>query len=296
MAEKSNIFLRYVRLINLVSRRGHISFEEIQDEWLRMFGIDLPRRTFIRHREAIADIFGLEIMCRKSDNTYYIQTEGLNRDDDDVIHLANILSANRLISNSKQLAARVIHEYTPSGDRYLEPIIEAMKSGWVIYIGYHKFGTDRTESIRVEPYCVKCYQRRWYLLGRRCDDGQLREYALDRISDMDLSHVRFSLPEDFNSAEIYSDVIGVTYFDIPEKQRIVIHADDEQRDYLRTLPLHSTQKEIEPGLFELNIRPSYDFIQELRRHSDKIEVLEPQWLRERIKDDAERVMEKYNQG
>lgn len=294
MAEKSNIFLRYVRLINLVSRRGNISFEEIQSEWLRMFDLELPRRTFVRHREAIADIFGIEIKCRKSDNTYYIHTDGLNRDDDEVIHLANILSANRLISNSKQLAARVIHEYTPSGDRFLEPIIEAMKEGWVIYISYCKFGTKNPESIRIEPYCVKCYQRRWYLLGRRCDNRELREYALDRITDMDLSHARFSLPDDFNPAEVYSDVIGVTYFDVPDRQKVLIKTTEEQRDYFRTLPLHSSQKEIEPGLFELNIRPGYDFIQELRRHGDKIEVIAPQWLRYRIKQDAEEVATLYN--
>lgn len=293
MAEKGNIFLRYIRLINLVSRHGHITFEEIGDEWMRLFGAELPRRTFVRHREAIADIFGIEIICRKSDNTYYIKTDGLNRDDDEVIRLANMMSANRLISDSQRLASRVIHEPVPSGERFLEPIIVAMKRSVAVELSYSAYGEEISRTRIVEPYCVKCFRQRWYLLSRRCDNGELRLYSLDRISDIRPTQNRFRMPADFDPVKFFSDIIGVTYYDIPDKQKIIIRASAEQRSYLVSLPIHHSQKEVGPGVFELRLRPGYDFIQELRRHADKIEVISPQWLRDRMRDDAVKVANIY---
>lgn len=293
MAEKENIFLRYIRLINLVSRRGHISFEEICREWRRMYGAELPRRTFVRHREAIADIFGIEIMCRKSDNMYYIHSDGLNRDDDEIIRLANMMSVNRLISDSSRLAERVIHEAVPSGDHYLVPIIEAMKAGMIIDISYQKFGEEKAVERTVEPYCVKCFRQRWYMLARRVDVGEIRVYALDRIHSVKSTSTRFKMPQDFSPAKFFADIMGVTYFDVPDKQRILVRTTAEQRDYFLSLPIHPSQKELKPCLFEFSLRPGYDFIQEMRRHADKVEILEPLWLRERMMDDANKILETY---
>lgn len=293
MSEKDHIFIRYIRLISIVSRYGHITFDEINNEWKRMFNSTLPRRSFVRHREAIADIFGIEIVCRKSDNTYYIKSDGLNRDDDEVVRFANMLSANRLISDSSRLAARVIHEAVPSGDCHLVPIIEAMKTGMAIDISYRKFGDTESAMRTVEPYCVKCFRRRWYLLGRRCDSGELRVYGLDRIQSVRSANMRFSMPEDFDPAKFFADMVGVTCFDIPGKQRILVRTTTGQRNYFLSLPTHSSQKEIEPCVFEFNLCPGYDFIQEMRLHADKIEILEPDWLRERMIEDANKVLETY---
>lgn len=293
MTEKDPIFLRHIRLINIVSRHGHITFEEINNEWMRLFGSSLPRRTFVRHRAAIADIFGIEIMCRKSDNTYYIKSDGLNRDDDEVIRLANMLSVNRLISDSSRLAGRVIHEAVPSGDCHLLPLIEAMKAGMAVDITYRKFGDTDISLRTVEPYCVKCFRRRWYLLARRRDNGELRVYALDRIQNVSSVHSRFIMPADFDPVKFFADMLGVTCFDVPEKQRILVRTTPEQRDYFLSLPIHSSQKEIEPCVFEFSLCPSYDFIQEMRSHADKVEILEPQWLRERMAEDAAKVTDLY---
>lgn len=66
-------------------------------------------------------------------------------------------------------------------------------------------------------------------------------------------------------------------------QRIVVRANRQHQHYLRSLPLHPTQKEIftckDYADFELTLRPTYDFIMELLSFGAMIEVMEPQSLR-----------------
>jgi hypothetical protein len=57
-------------------------------------------------------------------------------------------------------------------------------------------------------------------------------------------------------------------------------------DYLRTLPLHHTQKDVERhkdySIFEVKLSPSYDFIQEILSKTEEVEILSPEWFREEV--------------
>jgi predicted DNA-binding transcriptional regulator YafY len=72
-----------------------------------------------------------------------------------------------------------------------------------------------------------------------------------------------------------------------------------QANYLRSLPLHHSQQEIEStteySIFQLTLRPTYDFQQEILKNGDEIEVLEPLWLRNKITDKIKGMWNKYNQ-
>jgi predicted DNA-binding transcriptional regulator YafY len=60
-----------------------------------------------------------------------------------------------------------------------------------------------------------------------------------------------------------------------------------QVQYFRSLPLHSSQKEVETdknhSIFTYFITPDYDFKQDVLSFGDKVEVLEPKELREEMK-------------
>lgn len=72
-----NFFKRYIWLVDLLSRRGYIPLKEISEEWRKSPLNDthdpLSERTFFNHKEAILDIFGIEI---KNDRSlgFYIAT------------------------------------------------------------------------------------------------------------------------------------------------------------------------------------------------------------------------------
>jgi len=139
----------------------------------------------------------------------------------------------------------------------------------------------------MRPYCVKASNLRWYMVGESTDHpGEVRVYALDRIEGMVVTDKHFDLPEDFDGKEYFRDYVGVMKGDA-EPQKVKIQAEPIAVNYLRSLPLHHSQVEIERtneySVFEYFVAPTYDFIQELRAYGDEIRVLEPQSLREEFR-------------
>ena len=71
-----NLFNRYIWLVDTIYRNGKLSFKEINDKWLQTDfseGKPIPLRTFHNHREAIQDLFDINIECNKSTHEYYIE-------------------------------------------------------------------------------------------------------------------------------------------------------------------------------------------------------------------------------
>ena len=102
---------------------------------------------------------------------------------------------------------------------------------------------------------------------------------------METTQSTFALPRDFDAEAIFSQSVGVMLNPNPELVSLRVKGLD--RDYLRTLPVHHSQKEVErtdeASVFTYYVRPTYDFIQELLSFGANVEVLKPQWLRQRIK-------------
>ena len=96
------------------------------------------------------------------------------------------------------------------------------------------------------------------------------------------------MPENFDLSTHFYNSYGVYTDDLEDHpiDTIRIKADDQQRNYLRTLPLHHSQKEVERtkdhSIFEVKLSPSYDFIYEILSKGDGVEILSPQWFREEV--------------
>ena len=80
-------------------------------------------------------------------------------------------------------------------------------------------------------------------------------------------------------------------------ERIEINVYNNQAKYFRSLPLHSSQREIETSdscsVFEYYLKPTYDFIQELLLHGSDVEVIHPNSLRQLMKQRIEEMAELY---
>ncbi|MCQ2154110.1 MAG: WYL domain-containing protein, partial [Bacteroidales bacterium] len=110
-----NYFNRYVWLIDTIRSHGYITFSDISDLWQKAAinedGSYLPERTFFNHREAISDIFGIEIRFDKSLG-YYI-TEDSNDTEGIRSWLLTSLSVNNLINESAAMHSRILFEKIP---------------------------------------------------------------------------------------------------------------------------------------------------------------------------------------
>ena len=165
-----------------------------------------------------------------------------------------------------------------------------MRDNLTLEIIHQSFWSDTASTFEVAPYCVKVFRQRWYIVGCSMSDRRLRVYALDRIHTLRTTENTFVLPDDFDPEGFFADSFGIVVDDRVKSERMRVRVAGIQRQYIRTLPLHVSQLETEitkdSSVFEFYLRPTLDFQQELLIHAinaeDDIEVLDPQWLRERM--------------
>ena len=286
------LFKEYIWLVTTIYSAKRISFAEINEKWLRTEmseGIPLSRTTFNRHKDAIEDIFGIYIDCDRRDGyCYYIGNEEVLHEDSVQNWMLSTLTVNNLISESMGLQHRIVLENIPSEGVNLEKVIQAMREERKIVVRYRRYQSPEARTFTLSPYCIKLFRQRWYLLGR-FDDGGFAMFSFDRMEDIAMAEETFKMDSDFDAAVFFGECYGVVIGDGSRPVRIVLRAFGMERYYLRDLPLHHTQKEIQTAEeqdfadFELNLRPTTDFKGQLMSRGAWLKVLEPQWLAEEMR-------------
>ena len=283
------LFKEYIWLVNTIYQARNITLEEINRKWVQTDmsgGVEITRSTFIRHKNAIENIFGIFIECdRKNDYKYYISNREALTEDSIQNWMLSTLSVNHVISESLSLKKRILLEPIPSEKGYLEPIINAMKKKRLINIYYHKYGAEEPKEYVMAPYCIKLYHRRWYVLGRY-ESGEFRVFSFDRIKELIISNETFELDEDFDAEDYFSECYGVVRMEEMPVERIVLRAYGDESLYLRDLPVHHSQMEIGSGDgytdFECYVRPTLDFCGYILSRGSRLQVLKPQSLIDKI--------------
>jgi hypothetical protein len=295
----------YLWLIDKLSKRP-MTFIEISDSFERSSLYDdnhpLQVRTLYNWREKIDELFGIQI---KYDNdTYKLQNYDDLRDSSPQSWLIHSIAVNDVVQRSHKLKSRILLENIPSGEIFLTQIIESMEESKTLKLTYRRFcdNSDNT-PIEVEPYCIKVNNRRWYVLCHvpntdipetECAEyrqfGCLKIYALDRIQELVTTDKTFVFPEKFEPEDFFSRHFGVCVgYDVP-MEKVLIRIDGDQRSYLRTLPLHGSQREIKTyddySIFEYHLHPTIDFIHAILSFGAEAEVIEPLQLRSVIADEA----------
>ena len=296
----SLIFSQYVWLVNTLRRYNRMTLEELNDKWIRdevADGNPLSRSTFNRHRDAVLDMFGVIIECDAQDGyRYYIDNPEVLDDDSLERWMLNSLTVGSVLADSESIHDRIILENVPAGEEHLQTLIKAIKSGNKVKVEYARFGHS-SYCIDVAPYALKFWHQRWYLLAS--NGKYLITYALDRMRDVNILEDKFKLPEDFSAAAFFNEFYGVLTDSSIPLQHVRIRTCGYTTNYVRTLPFHHSQKEVETtddySVFTLDIRPTYDFVGALAASSEELEVLEPSALRSEVIEWHKRVLEKYQE-
>lgn len=288
-------------MIDLIYSAGYITREEIDRRWSRAsLNFDhesmIPERTFHRYKDAIQEMFQIDIRYNKSRGYYIENTEDIQRDELRQ-WLIGTFAVENLIGESSELRRRILLEDIPSGQRHLTPIIEAMRDGVKIRIMYQSFHSAEPSTFILAPYCVRVFRQRWYVLGTSEKGKELRLYGLDRILNTERTTTPFAPPKDFDAEAFFANGYGVTV-DERKPEIVRISVDAYQANYLRSLPIHPSQEETERNndysVFQFFIVPTYEFIKELLSYGGTLEVLSPKWLRKEIRQEARTMNEIYN--
>ena len=297
-----SLILKYIWVVKTIHRAGRITLKELNEKWRTNVdlsrGEDLPRQTFERWKSGILDLFGILIDCeQRGGYHYYIAnpkdlSEGKLR-----TWLLNTYGTAETLSSNLSIHDRILTENIPSSQDHLSTVLEAMKSNNMLHITFKAFTMKEPKRFLVEPYCVKMSAQRWYMLARNTEHKNLRLYSLDRIETVEISNTHFVLPDDFNAKDYFAEFFGIVLDESVPLQTIILRADKYHQNYMRTLPLHPTQREIfacdDYADFELKLRPTYDFYMKLMSFGNMIKVLEPKTLQEEICKWLENTIEMY---
>ena len=284
---------RYVWFVSTIYNRGPITLEEIQHRYESHFGHgeELSERQFHRYTDAVEELFDIEIKYSRSQRGYVvadregIDNMGMRK------WLLQTFSVNGMLHESQELKNRILLEEVPSGQQHLTTIVDAMRENRALSMTYQSFGKSEPSTFEVEPYCVKLFEQRWYMLGKSEGYDELRLYALDRIKVLEPTERKFKLPKKFDAAKFFEDyygiIIGGEEFDVGP---VALKVDSWQSKYLRTLPLHHSQVEVERNeeysIFEYRLCPAFDFRQKLLSMGGSVEVLAPTELIAKVREEG----------
>ncbi len=175
----------------------------------------------------------------------------------------------------------------------------------VLRFSYQRYGQEPFE-LTFHPQYLKEYNGRWFVFGE-ADREPFKAYnvPLDRIvgEPTIVEGIGYIPAEKGFYQNFFKDIIGVTHEKDAKVEQVVIRTKTEYlHGLLLTKPLHHSQKETLPfgehendryGEVSLEIEPNRELCGKILAYGQFLEVMQPQPLRERIKDILQNQMEQY---
>ena len=303
---KRGYISRYMLIIKKLKTNPYSTFEDIRDyiydklEYMQMMDdtliMGVSIRTFQRDIREIRNMFGIDIAYSRSQKGYYIsQAEMENMNFQrmmEAFDMFNSLNLARDLSPFVHLENR-----RAQGTEHIYGLLHAIRNRKQITFTYHKFWEEQPTQRSVAPYALKEFKNRWYLIARDAGDGRVKSFGLDRLSNLEITSTCFDYPRDFDIEEKYRHFFGIIspFGEKPEK--VILSFDSVQGKYIKSQPLHHPQKVLKDTDDELKIQLkiciTYDFIQELLSHGDRVRVVEPGSLVNTLKKTYQRVLGRY---
>ncbi len=291
---------KYIWLVDTVMRAGEkgLTLRQIaeryeQDENISN-GEPYARRTFQRHRDEVLDLFGIEIECYSDGSEYRYRIADNSSNDYFRRWLLDSIAVNRIVTDSREVARYISIEST--NNTALPIVLEALKDLRLVNFDYKPYWKESsTHYFNFQPHALKMFERRWYLIGRYHKTH--RTFALDRMTNVVLQEENFKRDPKFDLEKMFSGSYGIIVEDIPVES-IWLKVEAHQANYLRSLPLHRSQMELNSksedyAIFALRVRPTLDLRQKILSLGSAVEVLKPESLREEMREEVRRMSKMY---
>lgn len=294
---KRGYLYRYAIILKKIKSDSYCSLKELQRyfhdqvEDLRYLDdtveVGSSIRTFQRDFTEIRNNFGINIEYSRTHNGYFInQTE---REDRGFQRMMEAFDIFNTLNIAKDYTPFIHFEKRkPQGTDNLHGIVHAIQNNLKLSFTYYKFWDDEKTERVVEPYALQEFKNRWYLLARDDKDGKLKNFALDRISSFHISKKKFQRDKDFNIDQRFRNFFGIISPDGFQPQRVVLSFNSFQGKYIKSLPLHESQRIIHDQEDELQIELelciTHDFVMELLSYGSNMTVLQPKSLAKQIKE------------
>ena len=285
---KREALSRYNLIINRV-RKSPASLTEIQDylkreSELQDYNFNVSSRTFKRDLQDIASLYKIDITYDFSSKVYKINTEDQPDLNNRMLEAFDTFNALNIASGF----SKYVHfeNRKPQGTENFHGLLHAIKNHHVINFTYCKFWTDVVTSRKVLPYALKEFKGRWYIVAEDEKDNLIKTFGLDRIPDLEITKKKFTYPPNFDVNILYKNSFGIINPVNKKAEEIVLSFDSEQGKYIKSFPLHHSQKTMVDNEDELRIslelQITYDLIMEILSHGSRVQIISPERLKKEV--------------
>lgn len=303
---KRGYISRYLLILKKLKAKPFCSYEELQSyidnqvDYLQMqddtLNIGFSKRTLQRDIREISNIFGIDIEYSKSEKGYFIsQSETENMNFQRMIEAFDMFNSLNLAQDLTPFIH--LEKRKPQGTDNLYGLLHAIKNKFQIKFSYQKFWEEEISKRIVEPYALKEFKNRWYIMAKDSKDNSIKSFALDRLTNLEITNKRFLYPDTYNIEQSYRYCFGIISPNNEEPQDIILSFDPFQGKYIKTLPLHDTQQILVDNNDELQIKlklcVTQDLVMELLSFGDNMKVLKPDTLVTEIKTAHEKAYKQY---
>ena len=298
---------RYAWVVELLLRRRALTIAQINEEYLRstlaVDDMEIPnRKTWYKCFEDIGMIYGIliEVSSKSMGSQWRIINREALRGKEIQEWMLSCVAHRNLLEECLGMYNRTDIEGFPSERGMLAPITRAMKDNRKIEVCYKRYGRAEAKHYVVEPYFIKTYNHRFYVLCKFAT-GHYFTLSFDRIVEVRILTEKFNFPEDLFAEDYFYDSYGVM---LPKEGEeavdVVVRAKGDAMYYLEDVPLHHSQHVIKEEKaytdFNLHIKVTDDFIGAILHQGDRLEIMSPLPVREKIKSSLVKALAPYCQA
>ena len=290
---------RYAIIINRL-RRSPATFKEILETLeleseIQEYNFAISKRTFQRDKETIESLYGIVISFDYSKNVWYIEDEF---GEESNIRLLQAFDTFNALKMTNRLPNYIDYERRqPRGTENLSGLLHAIQNNYQISFDYKKFWNNESGTRNVEPLALKESINRWYVVAMDVEKKEIRTFALDRLSHLKISDKKFKQPKEFDVNKMFEHSFGIISSVDYAPEEIVLVFQKPQAEYIKSLPLHRSQKILKETKsevrFHLKLYITEDFVQEIVSKSFHVKVLQPESLIQKVKEHHEKALRLY---
>lgn len=298
MSDRKTV-IRYFHILNRL-RKYPASFKEIdtylrqQSEW-HDENFNLSKRQFARVLNDMRSIFEIDVDYDSSRDVYFINKE---TESDITQRRMEALDTFQALKMGKNTSPMIHFEKRqPQGTENMLGMLHAIKNTRCITFTYQKFWEDQPTHRKAEPYALKEFKNRWYVVAKDHKDERIKTFGLDRLSDLQITNAKFTTPNTFSIDSYFQDCFGIITPSEAQPEEVILSFRQHQGKYIKTMPLHQSQEILSDTTDELQIKLklkiTYDFILEILSHGEKVKVISPEKLVKQIKDTYKNALKQY---
>lgn len=298
---KIDAIKRYNLIINKL-RKYPATYNEIdtyleKQSELQEYKLTVSKRTFQRDLDEIRLLYSIDIRFDFSKQVYYIDDAGQPDFNNRLLEAFDTFNALKVTDSIYQYMN--FETRKPLGTENLNGFIHAIKNNVRIKFTYQKFQDDEISKRTVEPYLLKEFKNRWYVLAKDLNDGTVKSFAIDRISLLEITNQKFQVDSEYNLEDTYKHSFGIISSNESLPDEIILSFNTYQGKYIKTLPLHDSQKILidDENEFKISLQliVTHDLIMELLSFGDNLKVIQPQKLIDEMKNIFQNVLKKYEE-